>query len=131
MAVCLKGFEDLATILSFALASELRQRLECAPAEPAALAAIDLVKLADRLPALLIADAQLEQLASPEVLVRVEAKAIGRFRQQLAESLSIVAPPTATLPKLGCRVSPAVSPTRFRVRVSPHKSWRARRDSNS
>src|SRR5262249_57829269 len=61
-------------------------------ASPAAMAAIELAKLAQRLPALLIAEAEhARALPNVDLLLGVEAKAIARFRQELVESLRIAA----------------------------------------
>ncbi len=60
------------------------------PAGSAASAAIDLVKLAQVLPAVLVADTTPERAAAFDPpIVTVEARAVARFRDQLNESLQI------------------------------------------
>jgi GTP cyclohydrolase II len=90
IALRLTGVETPAAILSVA-AGAISQPLPAVPAAPAARASIDLAKLAGRLPVLLVAEAELGQLANPGALVRVEAKAVAGFRQHLAQSLGIAA----------------------------------------
>ena len=96
VAVRLSGAEDLAKLLSLSADARVAQPLDAVPAGPAAAAAIDLAKLAERLPALLVMDPAWGRAANPGSLVRVEAEAVARFRQHLADSLSIAA--TSLLP---------------------------------
>jgi GTP cyclohydrolase II len=60
------------------------------PAGPAAMAAIELVKLAQVLPAVLVADTTMEitSLLNPPI-VNLEAGAVARFRSQATQSLAI------------------------------------------
>ena len=60
------------------------------PAGPAAMAAIELVKLAQVLPAVLVADttAEISSLINPAI-VNIEAGAVARFRAEATQSLTI------------------------------------------
>jgi GTP cyclohydrolase II len=90
-------------ILSFAASASVTRPLEASPARPAILAGIDLARLAGRLPAVLIAEAN---SAVPTALVQLKATAVSEFRDQLVESMTIAA----------C--------SSFRSRASrPHSSW--------
>jgi GTP cyclohydrolase II len=88
-AVLLSEREDLDTVLSFAADPVVRGRLDGVAAGPAAIAAINLTKLAELLPALLIAESG--QLRNPGALIEVEAAAVISFRQYLAKSVRIAA----------------------------------------
>jgi GTP cyclohydrolase II len=70
-AVLLSEREDPDTVLSFAADPVVRGRLDGVAAGPAAIAAINLTKLAELLPALLIAEPG--QLRNPGALIEVEA----------------------------------------------------------
>src|SRR6266702_2012194 len=77
---------------SSADALPLPRAVTAVPVGPAAIAAIELAKLAQRLPALLIAAADPNhELPDAGLLLSVEAEALGRFRQRLVESLRIAA----------------------------------------
>lgn len=77
--------EDPGAFVSLAIDPVIRQRCDGAPAGPAANAALDLAKLAELLPALLIAETA-EHVSDPG-LIKVEAAAVGSFRRHLARSL--------------------------------------------
>ena len=77
---------EVSEILSLAAAASVTRRPDASPARPAILAGIDLAKLAGRLPAVLIVDAN---SAVPSALVQLKASAVSVFRQQLIQSLSI------------------------------------------
>jgi len=79
---------EVSEILSLAAAASVTRRPDASPARPAILAAIDLAKLARRLPAVLIVDAN---STVPRALVQLKATAVSVFRQQLIQSLSISA----------------------------------------
>src|SRR5216684_7879848 len=92
IALTLDGSEDLDAIHSLAAAAAAPRAVAAVPVGPAAIAAIELAKLAQRLPALLIATADPNhELPNAGLLLSVEAEALGRFRQQLVESLRIAA----------------------------------------
>jgi GTP cyclohydrolase II len=79
---------EVGEILSFAASASVTRPLEPSPARPAILAGIDLAKLAGRLPAVLIAEAN---SAVPTALVQLKATAVSEFREQLVESMTIAA----------------------------------------
>src|SRR6266542_2544835 len=95
VALTLDGSEDLDAIHSLAADASARRAVAAVPAVPAgpeATAAIELAKLAQRLPALLFAAADRDrELPNAGLLLSVEAEAVARFRQQLVESLRIAA----------------------------------------
>jgi GTP cyclohydrolase II len=88
VALALDPDASLDAILALAADAAATPGVAAVPAGPAAVAAIDLAKLAHRLPALLMADADPGTARS---LIRVEADAVARFRRQLVDSLSIAA----------------------------------------
>ena len=91
VALTLAGNEDVDAIHSLA-ADEFARHTAAVPAGAAAVAAIGLAKLAQRLPALLVVEAdQANALPNAGLLLGVEAEAVGQFRQQLVESLRIAA----------------------------------------
>jgi len=92
IALTLDGSEGLDAIHSLAADASARHAVAPVPAGTGAIAAIELAKLAQRLPALLIAEADRNrELPDACALLRVEADAVARFRQQLVESLRIAA----------------------------------------
>lgn len=95
VALTLDGSEDLDAIHSLAADASARRAVAAVPAVPAgpeATAAIELAKLAQRLPALLFAAADRDrELPNAGLLLSVEAEAVARFRQQLVESLRVAA----------------------------------------
>jgi GTP cyclohydrolase II len=91
VALTLDGSEGLDAIHSLAADASARHAVAAVAAGPGAMAAIELAKLAQRLPALLIAERD-HAGALPNVdLLSVEAAAVARFRQELVESLRIAA----------------------------------------
>jgi GTP cyclohydrolase II len=78
----------------FALAADadadVDRKTVISPAGPAAIAALELAKLVHRLPALLVADAATvpERMFDPP-LVNVDAKAVGHFRRNIINSLTV------------------------------------------
>src|SRR6266536_407421 len=92
VALTLDGSEDLDAIHSLAADASARRAVAAVPAGPEATAAIELAKLAQRLPALLFAAADRDrELPNAGLLLSVEAEAVARFRQQLVESLRVAA----------------------------------------
>jgi GTP cyclohydrolase II len=92
IALTLDGSEELETIHSLAADASARHAVAVVPAGAGAIASIELAKLAQRLPALLIAGADRNrELPEAGLLLSVEADAVARFRQQLVESLRIAA----------------------------------------
>jgi GTP cyclohydrolase II len=81
---------DAATILALVADAEVRHTFVVEPAGPAAEAAIELVKLAQILPAVLVADTTAEKVAGirPRIIT-VEAGAVARFRGDATHSLTI------------------------------------------
>ncbi len=79
---------DVATVLSLVTDAKARHTGDAEPAGPAAVAAIDLVKLAQVLPAVLIADAALAGAFDP-LIMTVEAGTVAHFRTQATQSLAI------------------------------------------
>jgi GTP cyclohydrolase II len=88
--VALSDRDGAAAIKSWVAAADVEQRRELAPAAVAAGAAIELAKLAQRLPALLMAEYRTVGPADLP-LMRVSADAIAHFRKEAIDALSIVA----------------------------------------
>src|SRR5215470_4568868 len=88
VAIALSGTEDVKRIEALVAAVEAPRPLEAAPAGAAAKAAIMLAKFAQRLPALLVAEADGTALADPP-LVSVDADSIARFRRSVLQSLAV------------------------------------------
>jgi GTP cyclohydrolase II len=88
VAIPLSGGEDIATIQSLVADVEALRPRTVEPAGAPAKAAIALAKLAQRLPALLVAEAEGSALADPP-LVMVEGEAIARFRRSVLQSLIV------------------------------------------
>lgn len=81
---------DARTILALVADAKAEHALLPEPAGSAANAAIDLVKLAQVLPAVLVADTTPERAAAFDPpIVTVEARAVARFRDNSTESLQI------------------------------------------
>jgi GTP cyclohydrolase II len=85
---------DAAAIFSLAADRQNTRRLESVPAGACADAGIELAKLAQRLPALLMAPASAAADASEPPLIRVCAQAVARFRRSAIESTAIAAETT-------------------------------------
>jgi GTP cyclohydrolase II len=102
----LSGRDTAATILSLVADARVERSLNVVPAGPNADAAIELAKLAQRLPALLVADAAAAAACDPPLL-SVAADAIMQFRQAAIASLAVGA--EANVPVNGG------TPTRFVV----------------
>jgi len=91
--IALSDRDSAATIKSWVAAADVEQAREIAPVAAVAGAAIELAKLAQRLPALLMADYRnVGPNGSLDLpLVRVSADAIAHFRKEAIDQLSIVA----------------------------------------
>jgi GTP cyclohydrolase II len=91
---------DAAAMLSLAADTQVARHLDVVPAGDAAGAAIELAKLAQRLPALLVGDGAAEGvIACDPPLMVVDADAVAQFRQAAIASLSVAA--EATIPLNG------------------------------
>jgi GTP cyclohydrolase II len=91
---------DAAAIMSLAADAQVVRHLDVVPAGDAAGAAIELAKLAQRLPALLVGDGGAEGvIACDPPLMVVDADAVAQFRQAANKSLAIAA--EATIPLNG------------------------------
>jgi GTP cyclohydrolase II len=82
--------DNAAAIVALAADARVERGLEVVQAGPIASAAIELAKLAQRMPALLVADAAKARSCDPP-LVTVAADAITRFRRSAIESLAVAA----------------------------------------
>ena len=84
--------DSVSEIFSFAADAHVTRRLDVVASGKTAAAAIDLAKLAQRLPALLIADGTAPAVAACDPsLVIVAAGAVARFREAAIQSLAIAA----------------------------------------
>jgi GTP cyclohydrolase II len=81
---------DVDVILALVADAKVDRPIEAKSVGPAATAAIQLVKLSEGLPAVLVADvAARDAIASEPDIVTVEADAIARFRDEIIQSLTI------------------------------------------
>jgi GTP cyclohydrolase II len=95
--LALGDLHDAAAIFSLAADAQVVRRLDVVPVGDAAPAAIELAKLAQRLPALLVGDAGAAGVDGCHLpLMVVDADAVAQFRQAIIESLAVVA--EATIP---------------------------------
>jgi GTP cyclohydrolase II len=96
-AVAIGDLHDAEAIFALAADAQVARRLEVVPAGDTAGAAIELAKLAQRLPALLVGDAGAAgvRACNPPLMV-VAAGAVAQFRQAIVASLAVVA--EATIP---------------------------------
>ena len=83
--------DDAEEIHALAAKATVKRDLEVLDAGVNADAAIELAKLAERLPALLVADVTANAAAQTAPLVHVSAESIARFRKVAADSLAIAA----------------------------------------
>jgi len=82
--------DDEESIFALAADADVDRKIAISPAGPAAIAAIELAKLVQRLPALLVADADtVPEMTFDPPLVSVEAKAVGHFQRNIINSLTI------------------------------------------
>ena len=90
VAVALTADTDADMILALVADAKIGRPIDAQPVGPAATAAIQLVKLSQGLPAVLVAEiAAGHVLASAPDIIAVEAEAIGRFRDEIIQSLTI------------------------------------------
>jgi GTP cyclohydrolase II len=99
-AVAIGDLYDAEAIFALAADAQVARHLEVVPAGETAAAAIELAKLAQRLPALLVGDAGAAgvRACDPPLMV-VAADAVAQFRQEIIASLAVVA--EATIPLNG------------------------------
>jgi GTP cyclohydrolase II len=90
VALAVEGGDDAAAVLSLAADVRVGRRLELKAGRAVAGAAIELAKLAQRLPALLVADID-RMPAGGAPLVTVAADTVAPFREQAITSLKIAA----------------------------------------
>jgi GTP cyclohydrolase II len=84
--------DDVAAIIALAADARVERSLEVVPAGPVASAAIELAKLAQRLPALLVVDGTTATaVASDPPLIATAAEAIARYRRAAIDSLAVAA----------------------------------------
>jgi GTP cyclohydrolase II len=107
IGLAIGDLHDAAAIFSLAADCRNARHFEIVPAGENAGAAIELAKLAQRLPALLVAPAGAAARANDPPLITVAAEAVASFRQAAIESLAIAA--ETTIPLNGA------SPARFVV----------------
>jgi GTP cyclohydrolase II len=89
VAIALAGTEDIETIGALVADVEAHRPLEAGPAGAPAKAAITLAKFAQRLPALLVAEAEAHSTYADPPLVSVDGESIARFRRSVLQSLAI------------------------------------------
>ena len=90
--LALGELHDRAAIFSLAADAQVTRRLDVVPVGAAAVAAIELAKLAQLLPALLVCEATPEAATAGEVpFVTVAADAVAQFRRTAIKSLAVVA----------------------------------------
>jgi GTP cyclohydrolase II len=90
VAIALAGTEDVESLAALVADAHVRRTLEAGPAGAPAKAAIELAKFAQRLPALLVAEADANSTAYVDPpLVSVDAESISRFRRNVLQSLTI------------------------------------------
>jgi GTP cyclohydrolase II len=86
----LESLDDATSIFALAADADVARRIVTSPAGSAAIAAIELAKLVQRLPALLVADAAaMSAIVIDPPLVSVEATAVANFRHEIIGSLTI------------------------------------------
>ncbi len=96
VGLAIGDLHSAAAIFSLASDTQTTRHLELVPAGTTAAAAIALAKFAQRLPALLVADAGAAAEASDPPLITVSADAVAHFRAETVASLTIAA--EATIP---------------------------------
>jgi GTP cyclohydrolase II len=90
MALRLTAGHDVHEILALVAETDIECSLDAAPAGSAAAAAIQLVKLSQGLPAVLVADVAVENaIALESQFINVEAMAVSRFGEDAIRSLTI------------------------------------------
>lgn len=91
IALTLNERDDAASVVTLAAAPEAPRRAPGVPAGVAATAALQLAKMAHRLPALLVADGFAGEKARDAGVCRVQASAIAELRRDLVQSLAMAA----------------------------------------
>ena len=89
LSVSLKSHLTVDEILSVVMHPSVSETLDTRPAEAAVMAAIELAKLSNRLPAVITL--RPERTASPKGLIQVKASEVAKFTGYLARSLKIAA----------------------------------------
>jgi GTP cyclohydrolase II len=89
VALAIRDGDDAAAILSLAADARVERRLESKPARAIAGAAIELAKLAQRLPALLVAPMGTAAASCDPPLIAVGAQAVAPFREAALGTLSV------------------------------------------
>jgi GTP cyclohydrolase II len=90
VALPLSADIDVDIILALVADAKIDRPVDVQPVGPVATAAIQLVKLSQGLPAVLVADVSArERIASEYDIVAVEAEAVARFRDEIIRSLTI------------------------------------------
>jgi GTP cyclohydrolase II len=90
VALPLSADVDVDIILALVADAKIDRPVDVQPVGPVATAAIQLVKLSQGLPAVLVADVSArERIASEYDIVAVEAEAVARFRDEIIRSLTI------------------------------------------
>ncbi len=107
MALSLSAHDDATTILSLVTDATADREFLAEPASPAAAAAIQLVKIAHGLPAVLAADVTGHPLACEQSIVGIEADAVARFADDAISSLFVASEASVPLT--------SGTPTRFVV----------------
>lgn len=98
--LALGDLHDVAAIFSLAADAQVNRQLDVVPVGATAPAAIELAKLAQQLPALLVGNGAAAAVHSCDPpLISVAADAVAQFRQATIESLTVVA--EATIPLNG------------------------------
>jgi GTP cyclohydrolase II len=104
MTLKISGQLKVEMILALVAGGEAERRVEAEPAGSAAQAAIELAKLSQGLPAVLVAAATADMIASEHQIVTVEAGAVARYREESIRSLTIASKASVPL-KSGSRAS--------------------------
>jgi GTP cyclohydrolase II len=98
VGLAIGDLHDAAAIFSLAADTQVTRHLDVVPAGDTAGAAIELAKLAERLPALLVGgSSEAAQKACNPSLIRVAAEAVAHFRQAAVRSLAMAAEVTIPL----------------------------------
>jgi GTP cyclohydrolase II len=102
VGVAISDLEEAATIQTLAADPGVKRRFELVEAGANAGAAIELSKLAHRLPALLVADVASSSAVARAALVEVVAEAVTHFRRQAIGSIEIAAEANVPLNDTAC-----------------------------
>jgi GTP cyclohydrolase II len=91
VALAVSDADDAAAIMSLASDARVERRLDARPARSMALPAIELAKLAQRLPALIGANLEGAAALPSAALITVSADAVAPFREAMVASLRVAA----------------------------------------